>query len=68
MYCVSCGEQKRLRFPPLPVAFPDQGRSCTQRCAAEAFHEYLSAGPWEGAYCTDCGELGEHNCGLEVEE
>ena len=50
MFCASCGEQKRLRYPKLSPT------CCSQKCAAYAFISYQEAGPWEASYCNKCGE------------
>ena len=60
-YCISCGEQKPIRWPKHdPVA-------CSKTCVANAFLEYCGLGEWEAEHCVDCGDDLAHH-GDECDE
>lgn len=57
-YCISCGVQKRLRWPKYDP------ECCAMRCAANQYMMYRSVAPFEGAFCPDCGDTETDCAGL----
>ena len=51
MFCVFCGEKKRLTWPEYDKS------ACSQKCAARAALLDYRAGP-DKYHCPDCGDMG----------
>ena len=67
MYCISCGEKKRLTTPKDRDGLGYYRVACSQACLATHFLVYASCGEWSAAHCGGCG-YSEDGCQCPYDE